>query len=46
MRKQALHCFEQHFTVDAMSADLLRVLQQGRRKQGAEERSPLALGQG
>ena len=46
MRKQALHCFEQHFTVDAMSADLLRVLQQGRRKKGAEERSPLALGQG
>ena len=46
MRKQALHCFEQHFTVDAMSADLLRVLQQGRRKKGAEERSPLALRQG
>jgi glycosyltransferase involved in cell wall biosynthesis len=45
MRKQALQCFEQHFTVDAMSADLLRVLQEGRRKQAGDERS-LALKQG
>ena len=45
MRTQALHCFEQHFTVNAMSADLLRVLQQGRRERGREE-GTLALGQG
>jgi glycosyltransferase involved in cell wall biosynthesis len=45
MRAQALQCFEQHFTVDAMSADLLRVLQQGRRKQDRKE-GTLALGQG
>jgi glycosyltransferase involved in cell wall biosynthesis len=44
MRAQALQCFEQHFTVDAMSADLLRVLQQGRRKQDRKE-GTLALGQ-
>lgn len=44
MRSQALHCFEQHFAVEAMSADLLRVLQQGRRKRDPQERS-LALGQ-
>ncbi|MEW6344637.1 MAG: glycosyltransferase [Paraburkholderia sp.] len=45
MRVQALRCFEQHFTVEAMSADLLRVLQQGRRSQDPQARS-LALEQG
>lgn len=44
MRAQALHCFEGHFTVEAMSADLLRVLQQGRRKQDQQEQ-PLELEQ-
>ncbi|MGF6724880.1 glycosyltransferase involved in cell wall biosynthesis [Paraburkholderia sp. GAS41] len=43
MRTQALHCFEQHFTVDAMSADLLRILQQDRHKPRNEE-GTLALG--
>ena len=43
MREQASQCFERHFTVDAMSSDLLRVLQQGRRDRDARQRS-LALG--
>jgi glycosyltransferase involved in cell wall biosynthesis len=43
MREQALQCFERHFTVDAMSSDLLRVLQQGRHDRDARQRS-LALG--
>lgn len=41
MRAQALQCFERHFTVDAMSADLLRVLQEGRRDKG-KQKAPLA----
>jgi glycosyltransferase involved in cell wall biosynthesis len=41
MRTQALHCFEQHFTVEAMSADLLRVLQQGRPSLLGEEQQIL-----
>ncbi|RFU48110.1 glycosyltransferase [Paraburkholderia sp. DHOC27] len=39
MRAQAMQCFERHFTVDAMSSDLLRVLQQGRPIGGSRERS-------
>jgi glycosyltransferase involved in cell wall biosynthesis len=43
MRAQALQCFERHFTVEAMSADLLRVLQQGRHDRDRRQRS-LAVG--
>jgi glycosyltransferase involved in cell wall biosynthesis len=43
MRIQATQCFERHFTVDAMSSDLLRVLQQGRHDHDAQQRS-LAMG--
>jgi glycosyltransferase involved in cell wall biosynthesis len=43
MREQASQCFERHFTVDAMSSDLLRVVQQGRLDHAARQRS-LALG--
>jgi glycosyltransferase involved in cell wall biosynthesis len=43
MRSQASQCFERHFTVEAMSSDLLRVLQQGRRDRDAQPHS-LALG--
>lgn len=43
MREQASQCFERHFTVDAMSSDLLRVVQQGRLDHAARQRS-LAMG--
>ncbi len=43
MRAQALRSFERRFTVDAMSADLLRVLQQGM-QDGGEREGSLALG--
>jgi glycosyltransferase involved in cell wall biosynthesis len=43
MRTQASQCFERHFTVDAMSSDLLRVLQQDHRDRDAQQRA-LALG--
>lgn len=43
MRTHAAQCFERHFTVDAMSSDLLRVLQQGRQDRDARQRA-LALG--
>jgi len=38
-----LRSFERRFTVDAMSADLLRVLQQGM-QDGGEREGSLALG--
>ncbi|HEY1995482.1 glycosyltransferase [Paraburkholderia sp.] len=46
MRVQALQCFERHFTVDAMSADLLRILQEGRRDEGKQKPTLARAGAG